>query len=713
MPLLEVTKPAGPFAVGQCDCMWLDAAPAQLAPGAQSADDGVAVPKHKLMLRIYYPVEPDVAAQHAEASWLPNDYGVRSYAEAYADAMFKGVGGTLVGTLGFGPLMKNVKSQTVEGAPLASAQALPRVLPVIYSHGLLGNRSCYSHPCIDLASRGFIVFAVEHSDGSATCTVFPVCARLSKSAQACAGLVQAGLHRRPTCEARTRTHTHARTHTHTHTRTQDKTVVEFKHAPRAAVIPGKHVRIKNGFNKSLIPANLPRHSTQHDLRHGQLRTRISEMVFIADCLQRLQSGSADPALQPLPATFGDKGLQGRLDLSRLVCMGHSFGALTSICAATEDARFKACVAHDAWLFPAGEDMAQSRLRVPTLFLLGDTFDMLWPVWGRKMLANWVGQSRRAGVDVRALHLHGCRHQNFADFPVLIPEMSQTLGFAGQTPPGTLNQIMAECDYSFLCHHLRLTPVESSSPASVGAPLTPPRDQDSSRPRADEDQETEATPRVRDRPWGWGGGWFQAVGASTARTLNLAKWPMMGVVGSGGLDRVSDPWEVPAGVMAMGGGGVVTTDVSHESAGPVESIAVGSFTYQVPHIQLLIRRSQRVPVRVCVCARASVYVCVCVCMYVHSLPFIHPLVCVCVCVCVRTYTDIHTQMHMHSSRPARWPRRWASKRLHETRRQAGTGGTVLEIRWNQSSRGLGRQFCGAATSQKAPKAPGAAGGMRST
>ena len=217
MPLLEVTKPAGPFAVGQCDCMWLDAAPAQLAPGAQSADDGVAVPKHKLMLRIYYPVEPDVAAQHAEASWLPNDYGVRSYAEAYADAMFKGVGGTLVGTLGFGPLMKNVKSQTVEGAPLASAQALPRVLPVIYSHGLLGNRSCYSHPCIDLASRGFIVFAVEHSDGSATCTVFPVCARLSKSAQACAGLVQAGLHRRPTCEART--HAHARTHTHTHTHT--------------------------------------------------------------------------------------------------------------------------------------------------------------------------------------------------------------------------------------------------------------------------------------------------------------------------------------------------------------------------------------------------------------------------------------------------------------------------------------------------------------
>ena len=108
------------------------------------------------------------------------------------------------------------------------------------------------------------------------------------------------------------------------------------------------------------------------------------------------------------------------------------------------------------------------------------------------------------------------------------------------------------------------------------------------------------------------------------------------------------------------------------------------------------------------------VCVCMCVHVCAfIPFIHPLVCVCVCVCVRTYTDIHTQMHMHSSRPARWPRRWASKRLHETRRQAGTGGTVLEIRWNQSSRGLGRQFCGAATSQKAPKAPGAAGGMRST
>jgi cephalosporin-C deacetylase-like acetyl esterase len=40
----------------------------------------------------------------------------------------------------------------------------------------------------------------------------------------------------------------------------------------------------------------------------------------------------------------------RMDLTRLVCGGHSFGAMTAIAAARIDNRVKACITLDPWLF---------------------------------------------------------------------------------------------------------------------------------------------------------------------------------------------------------------------------------------------------------------------------------------------------------------------------------------------------------------------------
>jgi platelet-activating factor acetylhydrolase len=44
---------------------------------------------------------------------------------------------------------------------------------VIFSHGLAGTRNTYSQYCSALASRGYVVLAIEHRDGSGPAVSIP------------------------------------------------------------------------------------------------------------------------------------------------------------------------------------------------------------------------------------------------------------------------------------------------------------------------------------------------------------------------------------------------------------------------------------------------------------------------------------------------------------------------------------------------------------
>ena len=41
-----------------------------------------------------------------------------------------------------------------------------KIIPIIVSHGLTLSRNFYSTMCIELASHGYMVFAIDHHDGS-------------------------------------------------------------------------------------------------------------------------------------------------------------------------------------------------------------------------------------------------------------------------------------------------------------------------------------------------------------------------------------------------------------------------------------------------------------------------------------------------------------------------------------------------------------------
>ncbi|KAJ1478637.1 platelet-activating factor acetylhydrolase [Baffinella frigidus] len=147
-----------------------------------------------------------------------------------------------------------------------------------------------------------------------------------------------------------------------------------------------------------------------------------------------------------------------------MAVGHSFGGATCLTACNSDLRFKACAVFDVWLFPLSLAMAHATLRIPTLFLVAETFDNLWPkegrktfdnLWpkeGRKVLDGFLRRARASGVPIEAFKVIGSRHQNFSDFPVLAPGFTQALGMAGPTKPSVVIEVANKCAISFLLHN---------------------------------------------------------------------------------------------------------------------------------------------------------------------------------------------------------------------------------------------------------------------
>ena len=45
------------------------------------------------------------------------------------------------------------------------------LIPVIFLHGMTGTRTSYSGFCRDMASHGYIVFSIDHHDGSSSYSI--------------------------------------------------------------------------------------------------------------------------------------------------------------------------------------------------------------------------------------------------------------------------------------------------------------------------------------------------------------------------------------------------------------------------------------------------------------------------------------------------------------------------------------------------------------
>ncbi|KAK6755150.1 hypothetical protein RB195_013870 [Necator americanus] len=175
---------------------------------------------------------------------------------------------------------------------------------VIFSHGLSGCRHFYSTFCASLASCGFIVGAIEHSDYSACWTYKlnpdPISGRLKER--------------------------------------------QFQ------------IRLVDKDDKRMFK-----------IRNQQLNKRVSECVKALHVLEEINLGQLHVDNVVMGKDMDWLQFKGRLNLSRAFVAGHSFGGATAVAATAFSTDFQAAIVLDGWLYPLDSGHYE-RATQPTLFL---------------------------------------------------------------------------------------------------------------------------------------------------------------------------------------------------------------------------------------------------------------------------------------------------------------------------------------------------------
>ncbi|XP_071451361.1 platelet-activating factor acetylhydrolase 2, cytoplasmic-like [Hetaerina americana] len=187
------------------------------------------------------------------------------------------------------------------GADDAKKQLPPlKAFPVAFlSHGLGACRYYYSTICLEMASRGFVVVAVEHRDHSACSTYYLV-------------------------------------------------------PQESGEMKREHLEFWKLEKK------------EYTLRNRQAHLRSAEIRRAVDLMEDMNEGRHVHNL--LDPTFPLKDFEGRLDFSKAVIIGHSFGGATTLLSLAKEPRLRIGIALDAWMYPV-KRVADLPLRLPTQPLL--------------------------------------------------------------------------------------------------------------------------------------------------------------------------------------------------------------------------------------------------------------------------------------------------------------------------------------------------------
>ncbi|KAM6207880.1 platelet-activating factor acetylhydrolase isoform 1-T1 [Sarcoramphus papa] len=329
-------------------------------------------------LRLYYP-SCDATANE-EAPWIPD----KEYYQGLSDFlnMYRVVGERL-----FQYYVGSVTCPAKSNAAFKPGEKYPLL---VFSHGLGAFRTIYSAICVEMASQGFIVAAVEHRDESASATYY--CKKKSVS--------------EPQEES---------------TSNMEKEWIYYR-------------KLKTG-------------EEERCLRHKQVQQRAQECIKALDLILKINSG--EEVMNVLNSDFDWNSLKDSVDTSRIAVMGHSFGGATVIESLSKEIRFRCGIALDAWMLPVGDDIYQSSVQQPLLFINSEKFQWADNILKMKKLSS-------NDTNKKMITIKGSVHQSFPDFTFVSGEIiGRFFKLKGEIDPNEAIDISNHASLAFLQKHLSL------------------------------------------------------------------------------------------------------------------------------------------------------------------------------------------------------------------------------------------------------------------
>ncbi|XP_074845105.1 platelet-activating factor acetylhydrolase [Carettochelys insculpta] len=251
--------------------------------------------------RLYYPSQNGTSSE--DTKWIPR----KEYYRGLSDFL------NMYRMLGERVLQYYVGSVTCPAKWNAAFKPGEKYPLIIFSHGLGAFRTLYSAICIEMASQGFIVAAVEHRDKSSSATYYYKKNLASEAREEATGDLE---------------------------------------------------------EEWIYYRQLKRGEEEFPLRHQQVQQRREECIEALDVILDINSGKR--VVNVLPLDFDWTLLENSIDNDRIAVMGHSFGAATAIETLSKDTRFKCGIALDAWMLPL-DDEVYPRVHQPLLFINSEKF----------------------------------------------------------------------------------------------------------------------------------------------------------------------------------------------------------------------------------------------------------------------------------------------------------------------------------------------------
>lgn len=335
--------------------------------------------------RLYYPCQP------SENPELPDWVPCKEYFNGLADFMkMKRALSERIFNYFFG-------SYKIPAAWNASFKPDGKYPVIIFSHGLGAFRTLYSAICVEMASQGFIVSAVEHRDESASATFS------------------------------------FREHTEPGTK---------KHVSCDISKPVS----ENLEEDWMYYRALKLGEEEIPLRNKQVKQRADECIRALNILIDINSGKTVENV--LQSVFDLSTMRNSMDLCKIAVMGHSFGGATVIECLCKEVKFKCGVALDTWMLPLKDEIFPS-VKQPIFFINSEKFQWIGNIIRMKKLDSSV-------IARKMITIKGTVHQSFPDFTFLTGNwIGKLMNLKGEIDPYIAMDLSNKATLAFLQQHLAL------------------------------------------------------------------------------------------------------------------------------------------------------------------------------------------------------------------------------------------------------------------